>query len=337
MTIETALAVVLLIALTLYALLGGADFGAGVWHLLAHGPTRRDEHHLIGEAIGPIWEANHVWLILIVTVLFTAFPVVYAQISITLHIPVTLLVIGIVLRGATFAFRHYDIQDDDIHLRWEQIFAASSVMSPLLLGIILGSVTAGNFPPTSYHFFDGYVDPWLRPFPLTVGLLTLSLFMYLAVTYLLLETKNRQLQDIFRRRAIASALVVGVLEELALILGKSAAPRLWGELTASVWGNSMQLGVGLLTAAAVWFLITRRYWWARSCVAAQIILSIWAWGIAQFPYLIPPYLTVFNASAPEPTLRFVMVALCLGALLLFPSLYYLFRIFKGRSLYDFNA
>lgn len=336
MTIETALAMVLLTALTFYVLLGGADFGAGVWHLLAHGPTRRDEHRLIGEAIGPIWEANHVWLILIVTVLFTAFPPVYAQISVTLHIPLTLLVIGIVLRGAAFAFRHYDIQDDELHLRWDQIFAAASVISPFLLGIILGAVTAGNFPPNPERFYEAYVEPWLRPFPLTAGLFVLSLFAYLAATYLLLETQDRRLQDIFRRRAIASALVVGLLEELTLLLGKSAAPRLWGELATSVWGNSMQLGVGIFTAAAVWFLITHRYWWARTCVMAQIILSIWAWGIAQFPYLVPPDLTVFNASAPEPTLRFVMAALCVGAVLLFPSLYYLFHIFKGKTLYNYR-
>lgn len=332
MAIETALAIVLLTALTFYALLGGADFGAGIWHLLARGTSRRDEHRLIGDAIAPIWEANHVWLVLIVTIMFTVFPAVYARISITLHIPVTVLAIGIVLRGAAFAFRHYDIADDELHVRWDQLFAASSVISPLLLGVIMGSVTTGHFPLSPKIFFEGYVDPWLRPFPLAMGLFTLSFFAYLAATYLLLETKNRQLQEIFRRRAILAAFAVGLLEEVVLILGNSAAPRLWGQLTTSAWGSLMQLGVGIFTAAAVWFLITRRYWWARTCAIVQVILSIWAWGLAQFPYLVPPYLTVFNASAPYTTLRFIMVALCVGTLLLFPSLYYLFRIFKRGSL-----
>lgn len=333
MGLETTLAFVLLISLTFYALLGGADFGAGVWHLLARGSTRRDQHRLIGEAIGPIWEANHVWLILIVTVLFTAFPEAYAQISITLHIPLTFLVIGIVLRGAAFAFRHYDVKDDEIHVRWDQLFAVSSVISPMLLGIIIGALTAGFFPINPENFYEGYVAPWMKPFPLLMGLFTLLLFSYLAAVYLLQETHNPQLQEIFRKRAILAALATGLLEEAVLILGKTDAPRLWGELTNSQWGGVIQLGVGGVTLFAIWFLVTRRYWWARTFAILQVALTIWAWGIAQFPYLLPPYLTVFNTSSPEITLQFIMVALIAGAVLLFPSLYYLFRIFKGESLF----
>ena len=330
MGLETILAVVLLVSLTFYALLGGADFGAGVWHLLSHGSSRRDQHRLIGEAIGPIWEANHVWLILVITILFTAFPSVYARIAISLHLPLTLLVLGIVLRGAAFAFRHYDVKDDEIHLRWDQLFSVSSLISPLLLGTILGAVTVGHFPINPEGFWDGYVSPWLKPFPLIMGFFTLILFAYLAAVYLLLDTSDLLLQDIFRRRAILAALIAGLLEESVLILGQTSAPRLWGELTNSLWGRGFQLAVGSLTIAAIWFLITKRYWWARSCAILQVTLTVWAWGIAQFPYLVPPYLTVFNASAPEVTLRFITVTLGLGALLLFPSLWYLFRIFKGE-------
>ena len=333
MGFETTLAIVLLVSLTFYALMGGADFGAGVWHLLARGSSRRDQHRLIGDALGPIWEVNHVWLILIVTILFTAFPSAYVQISITLHIPLTLLVIGIVLRGSAFAFRHYDVKDDEIHVRWDQLFAVSSLVSPLLLGVIIGAITVGNFPVNSESFFQGYVSPWIQPFPLLMGLFTLFLFAYLAATYLLLETDNHQLQEIFRKRAIIAVLVVGFLEEAVLILGKSGAPQLWGELQNSLWGACIQLGVGGFAIAAVWFLMTRRYWWARTCAILQVTLTIWAWGIAQFPYLVPPYLTVFNAAAPEITLQFITAALFLGALLLFPSLFYLFRIFKGGPLW----
>lgn len=333
MELEIALANVLLIALTFYALLGGADFGAGVWHLLARGPTRRAQHQLIGEAIGPIWEANHVWLILIVTIIFTAFPRAYVHISTTLHIPLTILVIGIVLRGSAFAFRHYDIKDDDIHLRWDQLFAISSLISPFLLGIIIGAITTGRFPVNPATFFDGYISPWMQPFPLGMGLLTLLLFSYLAATYLLLETRDPTLQKIFRKRAITAVLLAGILEEAVLYLGRSGAPRLWGELTTSLWGVFIQLGVGSLTIAAILLLLTQRYWWARNCAILQVTLTIWTWGIAQFPYLIPPNLTVFNTAAPEVTLHFIAGALLVGTLLLFPSLFYLFRIFKGNTLF----
>ncbi len=333
MGFEATLAIVLLTSLTFYALMGGADFGAGVWHILARGSSRRDELHLISNAIGPIWEVNHVWLILIVTILFTAFPSAYVQISISLHIPLTLLVIGIVLRGSAFAFRHNDVKDDEIHLRWDQLFAISSVISPLLLGVIIGTITAGHLPVNAESFFQGYVFPWIQPFPLIMGIFTLALFAYLAATYLLLEAQNDQLREIFRKRAIMAVLVVGFLEEAALILGKSGAPQLWGELQNSLWGAYIQLGVGGFAIAAVGLLMTRRYWWARTCAILQVTLTIWAWGFAQFPYLVPPYLTVFNASAPESTLQFITGALLLGALLLFPSLFYLFSIFKGETLY----
>ncbi|GJL54869.1 MAG: cytochrome D ubiquinol oxidase subunit II [Nitrospirales bacterium] len=331
--LETALAIVLLVALTFYALMGGADFGAGVWHLLAHGSSRRDQHRLIGEALGPIWEANHVWLILIVTILFTAFPTAYAQISVTLHIPLTLLVIGIVLRGSAYAFRHYDIQDDEIHVRWDQLFALSSLISPVLLGIIMGTITAGNFSLSPDSFYEGYVLYWVQPFPLAVGILALVLFAYLAAVYLILETSDVQLQEIFRKRAIAAAVFSGLLGEIVFFLGKSGAPYLWGGLTNNIWGGLIILGTVGFTLAAVWFLSTRQYWWARTCAILQVTLTIWAWGVAQFPYLIPPYLTIYNTSSPEFTLQLILFVLLLGALLLFPALIYLFRIFKSRSVF----
>ncbi|GJL63759.1 MAG: cytochrome D ubiquinol oxidase subunit II [Nitrospirales bacterium] len=333
--LEVILALALLIALTFYALMGGADYGAGVWHLLARGATRGKQHKLIGEAIGPVWEANHVWLILIVTILFTAFPTAYAQISVTLHIPLTLLVIGIVLRGSAYAFRHYDIQDDELHVRWDQLFALASLMSPLLLGIIIGSITAGNFPRNPTSFLEGYVSNWIQPFPLAVGLLTLVLFAYLAAVYLILETQDIALQEMFRSRAIVAALLTGVIGEVVFFLGQTDAPDLWGDIINSIWGRCIMLGTIMVTISAIWFLVTRRYWWARTCAIFQVILTLWAWGIAQFPYLVPPHLTIYNSSSPTITLQFMVLALVAGAVLLFPSLYYLLRIFKGGPLLGF--
>ena len=333
MALETALAGILLIALTFYALLGGADFGAGVWQLLARGSSKADQHHLIERAIAPVWEANHVWLILVMTLMFTGFPAAYVRISITLHIPLTLLVIGIVLRGAAFAFRHYDVKEDEVHIRWDQLFAVSSLISPLWLGIIIGTITTGQFATNPDTFFQGYVEPWIQPFPLSVGLFSLLLFVYLAATYLVVEAEGEVLQRIFRRRAVVAALGVGILEEIVLFLGKDNAPHIWGELTGSLWGAAIQLGVGGLIIAAIWLLITQRYWWARACAIFQVSLTLWVWGLAQYPYLIPPDLTIFNAAAPPITLQYILVALFLGGFLLFPSLFYLFRIFKGESLF----
>src|SRR4030095_15270455 len=142
MSLELLVAASMLVSLTFYALLGGADYGGGVWDLFSRGPRADDQRTLIANAIGPIWEANHVWLILVVVILFTAFPVAFATIAIALHIPLTLLLIGIVLRGSAFTFRTYDSQRDSVQQRWGSLFSIASVITPVLLGIVLGAISS---------------------------------------------------------------------------------------------------------------------------------------------------------------------------------------------------
>ena len=143
LTLPNAVAAVILFSLTAYALLAGADFGGGVWDLLASGPRRRAQRALIADAIGPIWEANHVWLILVVVLLFTCFPPAFASLGIVLHIPITLMLIGIVLRGSAFTFRSYGSERSETQRRWGTIFAIASVVTPVLLGVCVGAVAAG--------------------------------------------------------------------------------------------------------------------------------------------------------------------------------------------------
>src|SRR5678815_2437613 len=142
--LETIIAGVMIAALVLYALLGGADYGGGVWDLFALGKRQREQRALIADAISPVWEANHVWLILVIVVLFTAFPPAFAAIATALHIPITLLLIGIVLRGTAFTFRTYDVQRDDVQRRWSLIFSIASIITPILLGTILGAIASGT-------------------------------------------------------------------------------------------------------------------------------------------------------------------------------------------------
>ena len=144
MPLETIIAGMMIASLVLYALLGGADYGGGVWDLFAFGPRARQQRALIAEAISPVWEANHVWLILVIVILFTAFPPAFAAIATALHIPITLLLIGIVLRGTAFTFRTYDVQRDDVQRRWSLLFSISSIITPVLLGITLGAIASGT-------------------------------------------------------------------------------------------------------------------------------------------------------------------------------------------------
>ena len=188
-------AAIMVLALNAYALTGGADFGGGVWDLLARGPRREAQRALIAEQIAPIWEANHVWLILVVVMLFTAFPAVFAALGTVLHIPLTLMLLGIVVRGSAFVFRSYGAHDDASQRRWGRVFAVASVVTPLLLGTIVGAIVSGaagaaaarvpTVPGAAAPSYASlYVTPWLAPFPLALGVLALAMFAFLAAVYL---------------------------------------------------------------------------------------------------------------------------------------------------------
>jgi cytochrome d ubiquinol oxidase subunit II len=323
------LAFMLALSLNAYVLFGGADFGGGVWDLLASGPRREHQRDVISHAIGPIWEANHVWLILAIVLTFTCFAPVYARLGTVLHIPLTLMLIGIVLRGSAFTFRSYDSQKDATQRRWGRIFASASVITPILLGITIGAVASGRVGrDMGTGFVDRFVAPWLTPFALSVGLLALALFAFLAAVFLTLETQDPELVDDFRRRALAAGVAVFFASALVLLLSHDAAPLVRTGLMASPWALPLHLATGvtaITVLAALWF---RRFRVARFGVALQVSLIFWGWALAQHPFLIPPTLTISNSAAPEATLRLVLIGLVIGGAVLLPSLWYLFQIFK---------
>jgi cytochrome d ubiquinol oxidase subunit II len=321
----------MIVSLTFYVLLGGADYGGGVWDLFVRGPRANDQRALIAHAIGPIWEANHVWLILVVVILFTAFPPAFGTIATALHIPLTLLLIGIVLRGSAFTFRTYDSQSDDVQKRWSRVFSIASTITPVLLGVIVGALASGGIHLESGTFNSRFIQPWLAPFPFAVGLFALSLFAFLAAVYLTLETTDRGLQDDFRLRALVSGVAVGGLALVVFLLAGIYAPKIRAGISASPWAIPLHLATAVCALGAFGGLWRRKYRMARLCAAGQVTLILWGWALAQFPYIVRPDITIQSAAAPQATLRLLLVALCLGALLLLPSFYYLFRVFKGQT------
>ncbi len=331
MSLELLVAGAMLVSLTFYALLGGADYGGGVWDLFARGPRANDQRALIAQAIGPIWEANHVWLILVVVILFTAFPPAFATIATALHIPLTLLLIGIVLRGSAFTFRTYDSQRDSVQRRWSRIFSMASIITPVLLGIIVGAIAAGRIHLANGTVASGFVYTWLAPFPFAVGFFALALFAFLAAVYLTMETNDRQLQDDFRVRALVSGAVVGALALMVFLLAGVYAPKIRAGISASAWAIPLQIATAMCALVAFGALWRRKYYLARLCTAGQVTLILWGWALAQFPYIVEPDITIQSAAAPPQTLRLLFVALCAGALILFPSFFYLFRVFKGQT------
>jgi cytochrome d ubiquinol oxidase subunit II len=325
--LETIIAGVMVASLVLYALLGGADYGGGVWDLFAFGPRARAQRTLIADAISPVWEANHVWLILVVVVLFTAFPPAFATIATALHIPITLLLIGIVLRGTAFTFRTYDVQRDDVQRRWSLLFSIASIITPILLGTTLGAIASGTIRSEGVTSF---FRSWMAPFPFAVGFFALALFAFLAAVYLTVEARERELQEDFRTRALLAGVAVGLLALTVFILAKTGAPTVRAGISRSWWALGLHLFTAISAIGAFATLWTRRYRVARVCAAAQVTLILLGWAFAQFPNLVEPDITITSAAAPQITLELLLGALAAGAILLFPSYYYLFRIFKAE-------
>jgi cytochrome d ubiquinol oxidase subunit II len=331
-TPELAIAVVMVIALIVYTLSAGADFGGGAWHLLASGPRADDQRDLIDDAIGPIWEANHVWLILVVVLLFVCFPGAFAAISTALHIPLTVMLIGVVLRGSAFAFQHaytHAEHHDPAPRRWGRVFAVASLVTPVTLGVTLGALSVGiDVDPVTHLVRTDFISEWFAPFPFATGLLTLCLFAFLAAVYLAVEAaQDVELADIFRRRALLSALAVAAAALLTFIV---APPRLQHGLVASAWALALHLGTAAAAVAAITLLWRRRLRAARLAAMIQVALIVLGWALAQHPHLVFPQLTILGAAAPRSVLVAVLIALGLGAVVLVPSLAYLFVVFKAR-------
>ena len=323
------LALVLVVSLTFYALLGGADYGGGLWDLLATGRTAERQRATIARAIGPVWEANHVWLIVAIVILFTGFPRAFAALSTFLHVPLLLVLVGIVLRGSAFVFRAYG-PDDPRHERfWGRVFAVASTATPLFLGVIVGAITEGRLPSgTDGSFTAVFIGPWLTPFAAAVGIFALVLFGYLAAVYLTLEARDPDERAAFRTRALASGMAVAGLAATVLML---AGPDVRGGIIASPWAVPLHVVTGVSAVAALGFLWQERYRMARIAAAAQVTLILWGWALAQYPFAIRPHLTLAAAAAPENVRIILLQVLGVGAVVLLPSLLFLFGIFGPRG------
>ena len=323
----------ILVSLVFYALSGGADFGGGVWDLLASGPRAQAQRKAIAQALAPIWEANHVWLIVVVVVLFVAFPPAFGAISIALHVPLTLMLLGIVLRGTAFVFRTYDVQEEVVQRRWSRLFAVSSAVTPVMLGVTVGAVCSGRIAVDveSGRVDTDFVSAWLAPFPFALGFFTLSLFAFLAAVYLTCEVDDWSLREDFRQRALVAGLVAGGLAWLCFFLSARGAPLVHRGLSEAWWSLPFQGLTAAVALGALFVLWKRRYGLARLLAATQVGLVVAGWGAAQYPFLVVPDLTLANSASPVAVLRPLLVTLVVGAVLIGPAFWYLYATFKGNK------
>jgi cytochrome d ubiquinol oxidase subunit II len=320
-----AVAGVMVIALVVYGLTAGADFGGGILDIVARGPRAKEQRVAIERAIAPIWEANHVWLILVLVLLFVGFPEAYAAISTWLFVPILLLVVGIVIRGAAFIFRAYDVHTDTVQRRWGRIFSAASVLAPFMLGVLVGSLARGDATQAEKGWFS-----WASPFPLVTGGFAVALFAFLASVYLTVETEGA-LQEDFRRRALWSGTIVFVLAVATGATSAVEAPLVFTGLTRRWFSQPVQGATAVAAIGAFAALFTRRFRLARLAAAAQVSLIVVGWAASQYPWLLVPDHTITSAAAPRITHVLLLWAVSAGAVFLVPALWLLFRVFKGRA------
>ena len=321
----TTAAVILFAAITTYAIFGGADFGAGVWDLVAGG-TKRGERprEVIDHAIAPVWEANHVWLIFIFVVLWTCFPEAYASITLTLFVPLTLAALGIVLRGASFAFRKAVLRTRD-RRNFGAVFAISSVLVPYCFGAVVGGIASGRVPAGGKAG-----DPWgswVNPTSVVGGVLAVCATAYLAAFFLVTDARRLSVEAMvgyFRRRANAAAVAAGLVSAGGIFVLSNDAEYLFEGLTSRALPLVILSAVCGLAALA---LLTRKARHGARLGAVGAVASVMlAWGVAQWDYLLPESLTVSAAAAPSGTVTAVLVATCLAVVLVGPAFVLLYML-----------
>jgi cytochrome d ubiquinol oxidase subunit II len=327
-----AVAAILFVVIATYALFGGADFGGGIWDLLAGSAQRgAAPRALIDESITPVWEANHVWLIFILVLLWTAFPPAFAAIMTALFVPLSLSLLGIVLRGVGFAFRHTAQQ-----LRMEQLtgamFAAASLITPFFMGTVVGAVATGQVP---VHPAGNVLAAWTSPTAILTGFLFVAACAYISAVFLVLEARQRGHLDLvryFSLRATAAGVLTGALAGGTFAELSSSAPHVFARLT----GIALPLvAISIAAGTAVLGMLWLRWYNAlvlRVTAAIAVATVVWGWGLAQYPYLLPTSLSLAAGSAPTGSLVAEFVVAGLAVLLVAPGFALLYFLQQRRML-----
>lgn len=321
--------IILATAFILYTLLGGADFGAGIIETFAG----RGEQSTISKAIAPVWEANHVWLILAVVILFTGFPMVYSSLSLVLHIPLLLVLLGIIFRGSAFTFRYYDVKKDHTHKYFTALFKISSFITPVFLGMTLGAMIFGaiDFNPSS-GFYAQFMEPWLNIFCFAMGLFSASLFAYIASVFLISEVKDEKEFNKYRRIAKRAALCTIAMGLFVFIIAEMEHHHLLRQFLHSPISISCFIIACFLIPLMFRFINRKQNFYLRAGIGIQVTAILIGWFAIQYPVLIKVKngqdLTFFNTQAPASTQLQLLIALIVGLIVIIPAFIYLFRVFK---------
>jgi len=311
------------VSITAYAVLAGADFGAGVWDLFAGGTVNgMRQRRRIAASIGPVWEANHVWIIFALVILWTAFPPVFAAITTTLYVPLTLVAFGVIVRGSSFALRKA-APDFALKRVFGPGFALASLLTPFFLGTVVGAMASGRVPAGIAR--GNVLFSWTGPTSLLGGVLAVAGCAYLAAVYLCVDARRNQeadLVEVFRKRALIAGALCAVTVLAGIDVVRLDAPRLYAGLLGP--GLPLLLSSVGMSAASLILLWRRAFALTRVLAAGAVVTVLWAWGVAQYPDLLVGSTTVAQAAAPAATLTALLIAIAVGAALVLPSLGLLF-------------
>jgi cytochrome d ubiquinol oxidase subunit II len=322
----------LLVSVYLYCLLGGADFGAGIVEFFSKRSSKERTRKLVTHAMAPIWEANHMWLIITIVILFNAFPPIYSQISISLYIPLILLLLGIVFRGTAFTFRHYDAIKDNSQEVYSRVFEYSSVFVTFFFGLTLGAVVSGKMMVNPTSFAEGYIYPWLNLFSVSIGIFLVSLFGFLASVFLIGDsTDEAVVKEFISKSKIAN---VAVVLSGGLVFLSSYIEEVF--FTNDFLSNPLSIIliiVATISLPVLWRVLNGGHkWLSRFVAGAQLLFILGAFYAVYFPSIVrfkdAKDLTLFNSHAPEVTLSYLGWALIIGSFIIFPALFYLLKVFK---------
>jgi len=326
----------LYLSILLYFLLGGADFGAGIIELFTSddhkSKTRKTTYH----AMGPIWEANHMWLVIAVVIMFVGFPVIYSQMCTFLHIPLLIMLFGITARGTAFSFRNYDaIKGDRTQNLYNHVFVYSSFITPLFFGIIAGSVISMQIDFQAKNFVSAYIFSWLNYFSVAVGLFTVALSGYLAAIYLIGEADDDNDTRRFIRKAGQLNIVAVIFGGLVFLVAETQGIPLahW------IFGNPVSL-VAVISAsislAVLWLMINKgKKKIIRIFAAFQVTMILISVGYTHFPNIVMlkggENMSLITYQAPAKTLQDLGTGLLIGSVIILPSLFYLYYSFQKKE------
>lgn len=323
-------------AILLYLLLGGADFGAGIIELFTSGKNKSKTRKTMYQAIGPIWEANHMWLIITIVILFVGFPLIYTTMSTFLHIPLAIMLLGIIARGTAFAFRHYDAVIDNMQKVYNRIFVYSSFITPMFLGIIAGSAVAGTIDTDARNFADAYLYSWLNWFSFAVGLFTVTICGYLAAIFITGETDT---QD-DRKRFIRKAKHMNIAAVISGTLVFVAAYYEGIPLFDWIFGNTIgviAISAALISLIFLWIMLYNgKDTAARLFAGFQVTMILLAVTVRHYPNIVilknGKYLSLLEHAGHEQTIFYLGLALLVGSIFILPALYYLIYSFQRKTI-----